>query len=81
MSANTPITVAYGDGIGPEIMNATLDIIQAAGAKIDIEVIEIGEKVYNKGIAEGIEPGAWNSLLRTKVFSKSTDNYTTGRRI
>ncbi len=71
MSANTPITVAYGDGIGPEIMKAALDIIQAAGAKIDIEVIEIGEKVYNKGIAEGIEPGAWKSLLRTKVFLKA----------
>lgn len=71
MSGNTPITVAYGDGIGPEIMQATLDIIQAAGAKLDIEVIEIGEKVYGKGIAEGIEPSAWDSLLRTKVFLKA----------
>ncbi len=71
MSENTPITVAYGDGIGPEIMQATLDIILAAGAKIDIEVIEIGEKVYGKGIAEGIEPSAWDSLLRTKVFLKA----------
>ena len=71
MSGNIPITVAYGDGIGPEIMKATLDIIQAAGAKLDIEVIEIGEKVYGKGIAEGIEPSAWDSLLRTKVFLKA----------
>jgi isocitrate dehydrogenase len=71
MSGNTPITVAYGDGIGPEIMNATLDIIQAAGAKLDIQVIEIGEKLYNKGNAEGIEPSAWESLLRTKVFLKA----------
>jgi isocitrate dehydrogenase len=71
MSENTPITVAYGDGIGPEIMQATLDIIQAAGAKLDIEFIEIGEKLYNKGIAEGIEPSAWDSLLKTKVFLKA----------
>ncbi|MEO8511970.1 MAG: NADP-dependent isocitrate dehydrogenase [Ignavibacteria bacterium] len=71
MSENTAITVAYGDGIGPEIMQATLDIIQAAGAKLDIEVIEIGEKVYGKGIAEGIEPSAWESLLKTKVFLKA----------
>lgn len=71
MSGNIPITVAYGDGIGPEIMKATLDIIQAAGAKLDIEVIEIGEKVYGRGIAEGIEPSAWDSLLRTKVFLKA----------
>ena len=71
MSENTPITVAYGDGIGPEIMQATLDIIKASGAKIDIEVIEIGEKVYARGNTAGIEPEAWKSLLRTKVFLKA----------
>jgi isocitrate dehydrogenase len=34
-----PITVAHGDGIGPEIMQATLDIILAAGAQLAIETI------------------------------------------
>ena len=71
MSENTPITVAYGDGIGPDIMNVTLDVLKAAGAKLDIQVIEIGEKVYSKGILEGIEPSSWDSLLRTKVFLKA----------
>lgn len=71
MSQGTPITVAHGDGIGPEIMEATLSIIQAAGAKLDIETIEIGEKVYERGIAEGIEPKAFESLRRTKVFLKA----------
>ncbi|MBS1516412.1 MAG: NADP-dependent isocitrate dehydrogenase, partial [Bacteroidetes bacterium] len=71
MSGNTPITVAYGDGIGPEIMQATLDIILAAGAKLDIEVIEIGEKVYLAGNATGIEDSSWDSLRRTKVFLKA----------
>src|SRR5205809_4961130 len=71
MAKNTPITVASGDGIGPEIMAATLDIIKAAGARIDIEEIEVGEKVYLRGINAGIEPGAWESLRRTKVFLKA----------
>jgi len=71
MSENTPITVAYGDGIGPEIMKATIDIIKAAGARIDIEEIEIGEKIYLSGNTTGIEPGSWDSLLRTKVFLKA----------
>ena len=71
MSRNTPITVAYGDGIGPEIMQATLDIIQAAGAKLDIEVIEIGEKVYLAGNNLGIAKESWDSLRRTKVFLKA----------
>src|SRR5689334_21334893 len=67
----TPITVAYGDGIGPEIMNATLAIIEAAGAQIEPETIEVGEKVYLRGISAGIEPSAWESLRRTKVFLKA----------
>ena len=45
MSSKTRITVAHGDGIGPEIMAATLHILEASGAAIEIETIEIGEKV------------------------------------
>ncbi len=71
MTTHIPITVAYGDGIGPEIMDATLHIIQAAGARIDIEKIEVGEKVYLRGISAGIQPSAWESLRRTKVFLKA----------
>ncbi|MCS6821731.1 MAG: NADP-dependent isocitrate dehydrogenase [Microscillaceae bacterium] len=66
----TPITIAYGDGIGPEIMNAVMRIIKAAGARIKEEVIEIGEKVYLSGNTSGIGPEAWESLRRTKVFLK-----------
>ena len=71
MASKTPITVAYGDGIGPEIMEATLHIINSAGARIEPEVIEIGEKVYLRGNSSGIEPSAWESLRRTKVFLKA----------
>ena len=66
-----PITVAHGDGIGPEIMDATLRIITAAGAVLDIETIEIGESVYAKGLSNGIAPSSWDSLRRTKVFLKA----------
>jgi isocitrate dehydrogenase len=69
--APVPITVAYGDGIGPEIMEATLDVIKAGGASLAIEAIEIGESVYNRGITSGIEPSSWDSLRRTKVFLKA----------
>jgi isocitrate dehydrogenase len=71
MSTRTPITVAHGDGIGPEIMAATLQILEAAGAALEIETIEIGEKVYLRGNTSGIEPKSWESLLRTKVFLKA----------
>src|SRR5690349_15786708 len=71
MAAKVPITVAHGDGIGPEIMDATLFILKEAGAALDIETIEIGEKVYLRGNSAGIEPSAWESLRRTKVFLKA----------
>ncbi|MEX2568840.1 MAG: NADP-dependent isocitrate dehydrogenase [Cyclobacteriaceae bacterium] len=71
MPTKKKITVAYGDGIGPEIMKATLSILEAAGAQIETEVIEIGEQVYLKGISSGIEPKTWDSLRATKVFLKS----------
>ena len=67
----TPITVAHGDGIGPEIMNATLSIIEAAGAQLDIETIVIGEKKYIEGNSAGIDDSAWESLKRTKIFLKA----------
>ena len=71
MSKSVPITVAHGDGIGPEIMAATLHILKEAGANLDIETIDIGEKVYLAGNSAGIEPSAWDSLRRTRVFLKA----------
>jgi isocitrate dehydrogenase len=71
MSEKRKITVAYGDGIGPEIMQATIDILIAAGAQIETEVIEIGEKVFRKGISTGIADESWNSIKKNKVFLKA----------
>jgi len=69
--SRVPITVAYGNGIGPEIMEATLNIIEASSANIQPEVIEIGENLYKKGISTGIDEKAWSSLYKTKVFLKA----------
>ena len=69
---NTPvITVAYGDGIGSEIMEATLVILREAGANIAIETIEIGERIYNMGSKTGILPSAWEVLRRNKILLKA----------
>jgi isocitrate dehydrogenase len=67
----TPVTVAFGDGIGPEIMQASLKILVAAGARLAFEPIDIGERVYLSGNSAGIAPEAWDSLRRTKVFYKA----------
>ena len=71
MTQKRAITIARGDGIGPEIMEATLKILDHAGAMIEPEFIDIGEKVYLTGNTTGIPDEAWESLRRTKVFLKS----------
>jgi isocitrate dehydrogenase len=65
------ITVAKGDGIGPEIMDATLRIILAAGAQIEVEEIEVGEQVYLAGNTAGIAKESWEVIRRNKVFLKA----------
>jgi len=70
MPQKTPIAIAYGDGIGPEIMEATLHILKAAGAQVEPHVIEIGEKLYLKGFPTGMDPQMWDTIRRCKAFLK-----------
>ncbi len=67
----TRITVAKGDGIGPEIMDATLKVLYAAGAKIEVDEIEVGEKVYLSGNTAGIAKESWDVIRRNKIFLKA----------
>lgn len=65
------ITVARGDGIGPEIMDATLDILNAAKARIEWDEVAIGEKVYLAGNSSGIDKSAWDTILKNKILLKA----------
>jgi isocitrate dehydrogenase len=69
--SNTAITVAHGDGIGPEIMAAVLKVLEAAGARLKIETVELGKAVYEKGFTSGIDPAAWKSIRKTGVLLKA----------
>ena len=71
MAEKTPIAVAYGDGIGPEIMEATLHVMSEAGASLDLQKVEIGEKVYLRGHPAGIEPETWDVIRNSKAFLKA----------
>ncbi len=66
-----PIVVAEGDGIGPEIMQATLDILKAAQAPLSIKKVEIGEKAYVKGYLSGIAPDTWEIIRSGKALLKA----------
>ena len=69
--SNNRIAVAYGDGIGPEIMESVLKIISHAKTGLEVETIEIGEKIYKKGYASGIPDDVWEIIKRNKVLLKA----------
>jgi isocitrate dehydrogenase len=64
------ITVAEGDGIGPEITAAVLRVLDAAGADLRYDRIEVGEPVYLSGLTSGIAPDAWDVIRRNAVLLK-----------
>ena len=65
------ITVARGDGIGPEIMDATLGILEAAEAPIAIDPVEIGKAAFEQGHSSGIPTEAWETIRRNSVLLKA----------
>jgi len=65
------ITLAYGDGIGPEIMDSTLQILQHAKADLNFDIIEVGKNIYEKGFTSGLMPSAWDSIENSKVLLKA----------
>lgn len=65
------ITVAYGDGIGPEIMESTLEILKEAKADLKFNIIEVGKNIYEKGFNSGLMPSAWEDLANSRVLLKA----------
>lgn len=65
------ITIAYGDGIGPEIMDSTLEILRQAGANLNFSIIEVGKNIYEKGFTSGLMPSAFEDLNNTRVLLKA----------
>ncbi len=70
-TSKIPVAVAYGDGIGPEIMEAVIEILEQAGAPLEYKTIDIGEKVYLSGHPTGIEDSSWDLIKNTKAFLKA----------
>jgi isocitrate dehydrogenase len=66
-----PITIARGDGIGPEIMQAVLDIFDKTNINIEINEIEIGQKKFEKGNFNGISPSDFEKINASKALLKA----------
>lgn len=70
MNNTSTIVVARGDGIGPEISDAVLRILKAAGARLQYEEIDVGEKIYLSGHTSGIAPDAWEKVRKHRILLK-----------
>jgi isocitrate dehydrogenase len=65
-----PITIAFGDGIGVEIMHGILMILREVKAPLRIEIIEIGKDLYRRENNSGISEDSLDNLARTKILLK-----------
>jgi isocitrate dehydrogenase len=65
------VAVAHGDGIGPEIMDAVLSILTAAGAELEYHPIQVGNEAYKNGVSSGIPDSAWDVLRDTRILLKA----------
>jgi len=66
-----PVAIARGDGIGPEIMDATLRVLDAGGAALDVREIRLGEALYRAGHSAGIDDDAWSAIDATGLLLKA----------
>lgn len=64
------ITVFRGDGIGPEITEAVLAVLQAAGAPLQYELFDVGEAEYERN-GKLIPDEAFASFERNRILLKS----------
>lgn len=64
------VTVIPGDGIGPECVDAAVDIINATGVEIDWIERHAGERVFSQGIASGVPQDTIDAVNDTRVVLK-----------
>ena len=64
------ISVAKGDGIGPEIMDAVLSVFDAARVPLEYEFVSMGKGVYDLGYTTGMTDEAKQSIESTGILFK-----------
>lgn len=64
------ISVAKGDGIGPEIMDAVLQLFEAAKVPLKYDFIEMGKTYFLQGYNSGMTPSAKESIENNCILFK-----------
>ena len=70
MTPRHAITLIRGDGIGPEVADAVLTILEASGAPLDFEEVVVGREA-EKSEGDPLPPRALESILRNRVALKA----------
>jgi len=65
------IAVAKGDGIGPEIMEAVLNIFNANKVPLEYEYVDMGKWVFDKGFSNGMTPEAKLTIENFGIYLKA----------
>jgi len=64
------IAVAKGDGIGPEIMDAVLNVFQANKVPLSYDYVDMGKWVFDKGFSNGMTPDAKITIENLGILFK-----------
>jgi isocitrate dehydrogenase len=68
--AKRKITVLPGDGIGQEVVESALQVIEATRVAVEFEKCEAGARAFQKGIATGVPRETIDSIERSHVVLK-----------
>lgn len=68
--SKTPLTVIKGDGIGPAIVDATLEVLDALDAEFDYEYVKVGQAALDDGENDALPDAAIESIGRTGLALK-----------
>lgn len=70
MKTTHKVTLIPGDGIGPEVIDATRKIIEATGVSIDWELRHAGASVFRQGVESGVPQETIESIKKNRVVLK-----------
>ena len=64
------IAVAKGDGIGPEIMDAVIEVFNAAKVPLEYDFVDMGKWVFDKGFSNGMTAQAKDTIEDLGILFK-----------
>lgn len=65
-----PVCIAPGDGIGPEITQAVMQILESAKAPIQFQEVPMGLSCFSSELTSGIPEQSWSAIRDNRVLLK-----------